>query len=233
MSGLPKEAEALLSVAPDDFVTERNRLARELRNAGRKDEAASVGALRKPPPVVLAANRAARSRPQVAKDAARAAKQVKKNLGLDPEARKALDDALKLLEDVALAFLGGTKTPSEPTRRRLHDLLQNAVTDDDALAALTRDVLMEEPEPAGFAAYTGVRLTPRKAPAKSGAPEREAAEKKRRERERDRARALQEEVVAAEERLEAAVHAEEKAGRERARAALELDAARQRLERLE
>ena len=40
MSDFPKEAEALLSVAPDDFVTERNRLARELRDAGRKDEAA-------------------------------------------------------------------------------------------------------------------------------------------------------------------------------------------------
>jgi hypothetical protein len=39
MSDFPKEAEALLSVAPDDFVTERNRLARELRDAGRKDEA--------------------------------------------------------------------------------------------------------------------------------------------------------------------------------------------------
>ena len=141
MSGFPKEAEALLSVAPDDFVTERNRLARELRDAGRKDEGATVAALRKPAPVVLAANRAARSRPQVAKDAARAAKRVKKKLGLDPEARKALDDAFKLLEDVALAFLGGTKKPSEATRRRLHDLFQNVVADGDALAALTRGML--------------------------------------------------------------------------------------------
>ena len=229
MSGLPKEAEALLSVAPDDFVTERNRLARELRDVGRKDEAAAVAALRKPPPVVLAANRAARSRPQVANDAARAAKRVKTKLGLDPEARKALDDALKLLEDVALAFLGRTKSPSEPIRRRLHELLQNAVADDDALAALTRGVLTEEPEPAGFAAYTGVRLPLRKAPGKSETRALAAAEKKRQERER----ALQEEVGAAEERLEAAAHAEEKATRERARAARELEAARQRLDRLE
>ena len=50
MSDFPKEAEALLSVAPDDFVTERNRLTRELRDAGRKDEAAAVTTLRKPPP---------------------------------------------------------------------------------------------------------------------------------------------------------------------------------------
>ena len=227
MNDFPKEAEALLSVAPDDFVTERNRLARELRDAGRKDEAAAVAALRKPPPVVLAANRAARSRPQVAKDAARSAKRVKKELGLDPEARKALEDAFKLLEDVALAFLGGTKKPSEVTRRRLHGLFQNVVADDDALVALTRGVLTEEPEPAGFAAYTSARLTPRKAPAKSETRTREAAEKKRQER----VRALQAEVTAAEERLETAVDEEEKAASARVHAARELEAARQRLER--
>ena len=229
MSGFPKQAEALLSVAPDDFVTERNRVARELRDAGRMDEAAVVAALRKPPPVVLAANRAARSRPQVAKDAARAAKRVKKQLGLDPEARKALDDALRLLEDVALAFLDGTKKPSDATRRRLRDLLQNVVADDDALAALTRGVLTEEPEPAGFAAYTGVLLAPRKAPGKSETSTREAAAKKRQERER----ALRQEVAAAEERLETALDAEKKAARERAHAARELESARKRLERLE
>ena len=231
MSDFPKEAEALLSVAPDDFVTERNRLARELRDAGGKDEAAAVAALRKPPPVVLAANRAARSRPQVSKDAARAAKRAKKKLGLDPEARKALDDAFKLLEDLALAFLGGTKKPSDATRRRLHDLFQHVVADDDALAALMRGVLSEEPEPAGFAAYAGANLTPRKAPAESKTRAREAAEKKRQEQEQERA--LRAEVAAAEERLEAAVNAEEKAARKRALAARELGAARQRLQRLE
>ena len=122
----------------------------------------------------------------MAKDVAGVAKQVKKQLGLDSEARKALDDALTLLEDVVLAFLGGTKKPSEATRRRLHDLLQNVVADDDALAALTRGVLTEEPEPAGFGAYAGASLTPRKAPATSKTRAGEAAEKKRQERERAR-----------------------------------------------
>ena len=229
MSDFPKEAEALLSVAPDDFVTERNRLARELRDAGRKDEAAAVTTLRKPPPVVLAANRAARSRPQVAKDVARAAKRAKKKLGLDPEARKALDDAFKLLEDVALAFLGGTKKPSDANRRRLHDLFQNVVADDEPSLPSCAACCTEEPEPAGFAAYAGASLTPRKAPAKSKTRAREAAEKKRQEQER----ALRAEVAAAEERLETAVDAEEKAARERAIAARELGAARQRLQRLE
>jgi hypothetical protein len=225
MSTYPKEAEALLSAAPDDFVTERDRLARKLRADGRKEEAGVVASLRKPAPVVLAANRAARSRPQVAKDAARAAKQVKKKLGLDAEARNALDESLRLLEEVALAFLGKT---SEATRRRLHDLLRNAVADDDALAALTRGVLTEEPEPAGFAAYAGARPTPRKRSAKADTRAAEAAEKKRRERKQ----VLIEKVAAAEERLDEAVAAEGHAARERAQAERDLEAARARLERL-
>lgn len=229
MSGFPKDAEALLSAAPDDFVTERNRLARRLRDTGRTEDAAAVVALRKPPPVVLAANRAARSRPQVAKDTAREAKRVRKELGFDAEARKGLNDALKLLEDVALAFLGQTKAPSEATRRRLHDLLQNAVADDDALHALTRGVLTEEPQPAGFGAYTGAKLPPRTAPPKRETRAREAAQKERQELEQ----ALQDEVAAAEQRLEATADAEKKAVRDRTRAERELEAARRRLERLE
>ena len=92
---------------------------------------------------------------------------------------------------------------------------------------LARGVLTEEPEPAGFAAYAGASLTPRKESAKSETRAREAAERKEQER------ALRAEVAAAEERLETAVDAEERAARERALAARELEAARQRLERLE
>lgn len=226
MSEYPKEAEALLSSAPDDFVSERNRLARELRADGRKVEAAAVAALRKPASVVLAANRAARSRPQVAKDAARAAKQVKKTLGLDAEARKALGDSLRLLEEVAVAFLG---TPSEVTRRRLRDLFQNVVADDDALAALVRGVLTEEPEPAGFAAYAGASLPARKAPALDDTRAKQAAEKKR----LVRVQAVRAEVAAAERRLAEALDVEKKAIRERERAERDLAQARDRLARLE
>jgi hypothetical protein len=227
MSGYPKAAEPLLSVAPDDYVAERTRLARELKEAGHNDDAAAVAALRKPAPVVLAANHAARRRPLLAKDAVRAAKRVKKTLGLDAEARKALDDSLGVLEEVAQAFLG---SPSEATRRRLHDLFQNVVADDDALAALSRGILTEEPEPAGFAAYTGARLAPRKpkAPARGDSRARdEAAEKRRRQREH----VLVAEVASAEERLEDAREAETKASRRRAAAERELESARAKLER--
>ena len=163
MSELPKEARALLATAPGDFVDERNRLARRLRDDGRSEDAATVAALRKPPPVVLAANRAARSRPQAAKGAVRAAERAAKQLGSDSDAREELEAQLRLLEDVAIAFLGSDAKPaSEDARRRLRDLLRNAVADEETRTALAQGVLEAEPDPAGFAAYAGIEPRARK-----------------------------------------------------------------------
>ena len=100
---VPHFAESLFSVPAADFIDERKRLARDLREEGRKEDAAVVVALRKPAPVVLAANRAARSRPKVARAAAAAAARMTKRVG-DADVQRALDDQLALLEEVALAF---------------------------------------------------------------------------------------------------------------------------------
>lgn len=228
-------AEPLLSVASDEFVRERQQLARKLRDDGRKDDAAAIATLRKPPPIVLAANRAARSRPQVARGAAHAAARMTTQLGSDTEARRELDEQLALLEEVALAFLVGEgKPPSETTRRRLHDLLRNAVADDTAREALARGVLTGEPEPSGFASYSGIRPSISRQAARSAAGRTsstrraEAAEAQRRQRER----ALRDEVETAHQRLKAAKSAETKAARERARAERALASARAKLDRL-
>lgn len=228
-------AEPLLSVASDEFVPERQRLARRLRDEGRKDDAAAIAALRKPPRVVLAANRAARSRPKVARQAARVASRMTKRLGSDTETRGELDEQIALLEEVAVAFLVGEgKPPSEATRRRLHDLLRNAVADDAARTALARGVLTEEPEPAGFASYSGIQPSPSRR-GSSRATEKppstrrvDAAEANRRERER----AIRDEVESAHQRLKAAKAAETRAARERARAEHALASAEAKLDRL-
>lgn len=236
MSEVPELAESLFSVPAGDFVAERKRIAGMLRDEGRKEDAAAVAGLRKPPPVVLAANRAARSRPKVAKAAARAAARVTTQVG-DTDARRELDDQLGLLEEVALAFLAREgSVPSEATRRRLRDLLRNAAADEEAREALARGVLPQEPEPAGFAAYAAMpRAASRAGSAVKGAAERSAAtnrsghaEAKRRERER----VLREEVDAAEKRLDAARDAEIAAAQERARLEKELASARKKLDRL-
>ena len=232
MDELPADAEGLLAVAPEDFVAERKRVVKELRDAGRTADAEVVAKLRKPPPVVLAVNRAARARPQAAKDAGRAAERVRKTqLGGDPEsysaALKALDDALELLAEVALAHLD---RPSETMRRRLRALLRNAVAADQDRAALSRGALRTEVETAGFDPFAG--MTPaatRKGRARKDDSTRTRAKEEERRR---RESALRDELRAAEERLAEATRAEKVAARQRKEAERELAAVRTRLDRL-
>ncbi len=119
IDALPEEAEKLLAVPPDEFVSRRAGLVRELRDAGRAEDAATVAGLRKPTVVVFAVNRAARARPKAARSAADAALRVKETqLGNEPDAFKRalgeLDDALDLLAQVAIAHVA----PSEKSRER-------------------------------------------------------------------------------------------------------------------
>lgn len=228
----------LLSVAPDDFVRERQALAKALRAEGRKQDADAVAVLRKPPPVVLAANRAARDRPEAAKAAARAAARVAKTqLGADPDAyRDALAElagSIDLLAEVALAHLSKRgKPPTEAVSRRLHDLLRNAVADEAARDELARGVLGEETETAGFGAFAGVTPAPRKAggerkPAVDD-PRRKRADEKRGERERE----LRASLASAEKSLDDARRTEREAERVRQRAERDVESLRARLDRL-
>lgn len=236
MDVLPKEAEALLAVSPGDFVEERKRIARSLRDAERQEDADAVAALRKPPPVVLAANRAARDRPQAARAAAKAAERVAKmQLGSDPDGYRAalaeLDESLDLLAQVALAQLSlGGKRPTDSVTRRLRDLLRNAVADESARAALSRGVLRDEPGTAGFGAFAGV-AAPRSARAKSASAS-EARRKRDDENRRERERLLRAELADADKALDEAERAEREATKARERAERDVESLRSRLERL-
>ena len=233
---MPKEAEALFAVAPDDFVEERKRTARSLRDDGRREDADAVAALKKPPPVVLAANRAARDRPQAARAAAKSAERVgKTQLGSNPDAYRAalaeLDESLDLLAEVALAHLSTGKPPTESVTRRLRALLRNAVADESARKKLARGLLREEPESAGFNAFAGVSPSPRA----GGGTRKTTAADTRREREkekrREREHALREELDEAEQTLGAAQKAERDATRAREAAERTVESLRTRLER--
>lgn len=232
VDALPKEAEALLAVSPGDFVEERKRIARSLREEGRPEDADAVAALRKPPPVVLAANRAARDRPQAARAAEKAAARVAKTqLGSDPDGYRAalteLDESLDLLAQVALAQLSlGGKRPSDSVTRRLRDLLRNAIADENARAALSRGLLRDEPGTAGFGAFTGVAPpSGRKATTKADDARRKRDEQKRREKEQ----ALRDELARAEKTLNEAKREEREAIRARERAEKAVESVRARL----
>jgi hypothetical protein len=232
VDALPKEAEALLAVAPSDFVEERKRIARSLRDEGRREDADAVTALRKPPPVVLAANRAARDRPQAARAAAKAAERVARTqVGSDPEGYRAalaeLDESLDLLAQVALAQLSlGGKRPTDSVTRRLRDLLRNAVADEEARADLSRGALRDEPGAAGFGAFVGMAPpSGRKATTKAA----EARRKQDDQRRREKRAALRDELARAEKALNDAKRAEREATRGRERAEKAVEAIRARL----
>ena len=57
--------EQLYAVEPDEFVAERKRLEKSLRDEGRAEEAAEVAELRKPSQPVFLANRLARWQPDL------------------------------------------------------------------------------------------------------------------------------------------------------------------------
>jgi hypothetical protein len=237
MAELPREADRLLAVAPSDFVGARQKLARELRDAGRGEESAAVAALKKPSAVVFAVNRAARDRPQAAKAAVEAAQKVEKAQARgDGEAFRAglgdLDKALDLLGEVAVAHVGRSgASASEAMRRRVHDLLRRAVAGPETRKALTRGVLLEEQEATGFAAFVGIaseKAGRRRARATTTDRRASRAEEQRRER----TNALRGELKEAEQALHDAERAEREAIRAREKAERAVADLRKKLDRL-
>jgi len=166
MADLPKDAEKLLAVAPEDFVEERKRLVRTFRDEGRDDDARVVAETAKPPAVVLAVNRAARDRPQAAKDAARAAALLgRAQLAGKPDDYRELvgemERASALLAEVAVANLSRGKTASDAMRRRVADHLRRAPSNDQTRRQLVRGALRDEVETTGFDAFAGLPLPKR------------------------------------------------------------------------
>ena len=163
MADLPYDAAKLLAVSPDKFVAERKRLAGELRDEGRDEDARAVAETKKPPSVVLAVNRAARDRPQAAKDAAGAARRIgSAQLSGEQEeyraALKEMEQASMLLTDVALANLSRDRTASAAMRRRVVDLVRGALASEDTRQRLVRGALTDEVETAGFEAFAGLPM---------------------------------------------------------------------------
>jgi hypothetical protein len=184
---VPEDVERLLAVAPEAFVEERKKLARTLREDGRREEAALVAALKKPSPVVLAVNRAARDRPQAARDATRAAErlgraQVSGKPGQFQGLLAELEAASALLSDVALANLSKGKPASDAIRRRVAQHIRGALAREDARDLLLRGALTDELEAPGFDAFSGLPLPKRAAKAPSRNVD---VERKRRKNEKE------------------------------------------------
>jgi len=242
------DVEALYGLPLAEFIAARDARAKELRAAGRKEEAAAVKAARKPSLAAWALNQAARRHPEdVARlleagralaDAQRAA--LEGDAAGLREAARGLGEEVQRVAERAAGFL---ESPAPTQKDRMAATLRAAAADEVGADLLHRGVLVEDLEPAGFGLETeaGAARPPATRTRSGSSKAAEAAEVEAARRELRRAEA---EADAAEtragrraERAEAAarraaeVHQEAEALRAEAEeAAGEAQAARRRAE---
>jgi uncharacterized coiled-coil protein SlyX len=172
----PDTLGQLYSVEPDEFVAERKRLEKSLRDEGRAEEAAEVAALRKPSQPVFLANRLARWQPdlvaQLVEDGKRLAGAHEAG---DAEQLRAVQRDLAGRVDALIRIVPGLSGAIE---QRLAGLLRTAATNPATADLLRRGVLSEEVEPTAFDALAGMTLAAPKARPKPGRKAEPAPERK-------------------------------------------------------
>jgi hypothetical protein len=170
------EADKLYGLPLEDFVAQRDALAKQLRADGRRAEADEVKALRKPPAVVWAVNQLMRTQRKAARALVDAADRAAKHPG-DRAALRAHHDALDQLATAGAGLLSGKgRALSDDTLLRVRSALHAASLDRDAREEFIAGRLSAEPPPAGFGAITA---TPKPQPARKAkaAPKPKASEK--------------------------------------------------------
>jgi hypothetical protein len=171
MTELPPEAAELFRTEPAGFIAARDALVRELRDAGRDDDATVVKALRRPTVLVWALDQLAVRDPggvadllTAARDL-RAAQQATLRSADAAGALRAATDARRevigRLTAVAVGALGEVGSAGAAQADAIAAALANASIDPDAGAALQTGTLREVPsEPAGFGDVFGLAAVP-------------------------------------------------------------------------
>ena len=237
MAAASLDEAGLYSVPPDEFVAERNALAKRLRDEGDKKASARVKKLAKPSVPAWAVNRAASEAPKAAKallesgEKLTAAQSGAAGEGGGEQLRDAMRAHQKAVEglmgEVEKALAAeGHESPGMADRAR--ETLRALATDDELREEFESGRVARDREPVGF----GSAPAPKSAPKKKADPKRErenAAARKRAEAAEakaakavERARAKAEKVESA---LEEAREELREAEAEHERAAAELEAA--------
>ena len=194
----------------DRFVPERTALARELRGAGRREEAAEVGALRKPSVAAWAVNQLVRTQRKAvdelfeAGDALRAAHdQVLAGRGDADSLRGAVARERAAVDGLSQAARGLLTTQghelSQTIIDRVSDTLHAAALDEDARAQVSDGRLERELRHVGLGmtaavpgappAHTRTPKNPAAKPKKADAADRAVAEERAKERAQARSEA--------------------------------------------
>ena len=239
---------ALYREAPEGFIAARDRLVKDLQDAGRTDDAKDVKALRKPTVVAWALNQVVERDPSGVDELLEAGAELRaaqmaamSGRGADrlrtaTEARRAI---VTRLGAEAAAALGDAGKDPEPHEDEIRSALEAAAVDEEAGEGLRTGTLERPPRPeSGFGDLGGLTLVPdapAAAPRAKSAKEppapdlreltrRRDAERKRADRERATADDLASQIQVAESQL-AKLKARHREAVERAKA-IELDARR-------
>jgi hypothetical protein len=159
------DVRELYGVPPEEFIEARDRLAKELKDAGQDDEAATVKKLRKPSVVAWALNAAAREAPEdvdalleAGEELRRAQRKALSKAGTDDlfTATEARKRATRAVADRALEALGAR---GEAHRDRIVSTLEAASIDRELGRRLREGTLERDAQPtSGFAAIEGFEL---------------------------------------------------------------------------
>jgi hypothetical protein len=160
-------ADELFGLALEDFVAQRDTLAKALRAEGRREDADAVRKLRKPTAVVWAVNQVMRTQRAPARALIEAADNALKRPG-DRDARRAHSDALDELARAAAGLLrGGGHGLSDDMLARVRSALHAASLDHELRDEFVAGRLQAEPGPAGLAALSAMSAQPKPRAAKA------------------------------------------------------------------
>lgn len=219
--------DRLYGLPLEEFVRERDALARSLRKEGKREEADAVAKLQKPNVVAALVNRLARERPDELRRFLGAADDLRAaQAGGRRDFAEAARSEREALQALVRAARGLADGASEQTLDRVAKTLSAAAGDAEARSLVERGVLAREVEPSGFASVlAAMPATPPRRPAPK--PDH-AAERERVRTERELAR-LRARAAELERAAEAAERAATEARRRADAAADELAAAEKRL----
>ena len=159
MEASARAPEDLYGLPLAEFTPARDALAKELKSAGRKDEAAEVKSLRKPSVAAWALNMVAREHPDAIERlrSAGAALREAQNEALSGDAGRLRDAGRALAEEVDRVAALAADVPraagrpvSAAQQEKIVATLRTAAVDDEAGDALARGVLVEDLESTGF-----------------------------------------------------------------------------------
>jgi hypothetical protein len=155
----------LYGLPPGEFIAARDRLAGELKDAGKADEAAEVKKLRRPSIVAWAVNAASRERPEDVAALREAGQELRRaqrkalSGGGGEDLRRATDDRRALIQGLADAGVEAIGARGGAHGDAIAETFDAASVDDELGERLQAGILDREARPtAGFGAIEGFEV---------------------------------------------------------------------------